>query len=188
MKTMLNLLLALVLPAALSAETINLGAGRSARLNLPDAWKAAKVLQGLPENPAGPANVRYVTKNGSNDAVLLSLIPMADEQYADLAQLRALVKESTQQFADGSMERKANLKEIKVDGRTGFSCLFTDAELVGQPTKKDDYKTITSCFVYLGDNIMLAATIFSDDPGAKAYDEATRLLQSLTLSTPQKPI
>lgn len=187
MKTLPILFLALTL-SAVSAETIKLSDGRTARVTLPETWMAAKVLEGLPENSPETTTVRYVTKSGSNDAVLLTLIPMADEKYEDRALLRALVEESTRQFVDGSVERKASLQEFKVDGRTGFACLFTDAELVGKPTEKDNYKTITSLFVYLGDNVMLAATIFSDDPAGKAYAEGVRLVQSLTLAAAQKPI
>lgn len=188
MKTLLTPLLALGLAASLAAEKIDLGAGRSAHLTVPDAWKAAKVLEGLPQIPADATALRYVTKSGSNDAVLLTLLPVPDEQLADPANLQQMVEASTRQFVDGSVERKAYLKDFKVAGKSGYACLFTDAALVDRPPVKDDYKTITVCFVYLGDKLLLAATILSDDPSAPAFGEARRLLQSLTLTSAPKPI
>ena len=187
MKAILSLFLALSVPAA-AAERIDLGGGRTALLTLPAGWEATKVPEGVPENSARAVTVRYATKDGSNDAVLLTLLPMPDEQLADPGLLRELVEFSTRQFIDASVERKAYLKEFKVAGRTGYAALFTDAALVGQPARKDDYKTVTSCFVYLGDGLLLAATIFSDDPSAPAFAEARRLVQSLALLAPQKPI
>ena len=188
MKNTIILLLALALPAAVAAEKIDLGAGRAAQLTLPDGWAATKVMSGLPDVPANATTVRYVTKNGSNDAVLISLLPVPDEQFADPAVLQEMIEASTRQFVDGSVEHKAYLKDFKVAGKSGYACLFTDAALVGQPTVKDDYKTLTSCFVYLGDHLLLVATIFSDDPSAPAFAAARRLVQSLTLSASQKPI
>ncbi len=38
------------------------------------------------------------------------------------------------------------------------------------------------------DHLLLVATIFSDDPSAPAFSEARRLVQSLTLLVPQKPV
>ena len=54
--------------------------------------------------------------------------------------------------ASASVEGKAVLKELRVAGKSGYVCTFTDASLVGKPPAKDNYKTLTSCFVYLGDN------------------------------------
>lgn len=188
MKTILTLLVVLGLSATLTAETINLGGGRTARLTLPETWKATEVFPGLSGSPTNGTTVRYVTKNGSNDAVLMSLLSVPDERLAEPAVLRELVEASSQQFVDSSVERKAYLKEFKVDGKTGYACLFTDDALVGLPTKKDDYKTLTSCYVYLGNHLLLAAMIFSDDPAAPAFAEARRLVQSLILTAAQKPI
>lgn len=188
MKRIPTLLLSVGLATVLSAERIDFGAGHSAQLILPEGWVATKVPEGLPTNPAKAAIVRYATKNGSNDAVLLSLLSVPDDQLADPAVLRELVEASTRQFADASVEHKAYLKEFKVAGKSGYAALFTDDGLVGLPPKKDDYKTLTACYVYLGNRILLVAMIFSDDPTAPAFTEARRLVQSLTLVSGQKPI
>lgn len=188
MKEFLALFLALGLTATLSAEKLDLGAGRSAQLTVPAGWIAAKVMPGLPAGPATATSVRYVTKNGSNDAVLITLLPVPDEQFADPAVLQEMIEESTRQFAEASVEHKAFLKDFKVAGKSGYACLFTDDGLVGLPTKKDDYKTLTACYVYLGDHLLLVAMIFSDDPTAPAFTEARRLVQSLALTASQKPI
>lgn len=164
-----------------AAEKIDLGSGKFVQISVPDTWKAAPLPPSAPGMPAVGTNIRYITKDGSNDAVLITLLTVPDDRFAESDNLQAIIEESTQQFAAGSVEGKVILKQIRIAGKSGYYCTFTDANLVGKPTTKDDYKTLTSCFVYLGDEVLLTATVFSDDVAGKAYAEGMRLLQSLTL-------
>ena len=81
----------------------------------------------------------------------------------------------------------AACEEIVRDPTTARS-YTARGNLVGQPPVKDDYKTMTACFVYLGDRVLVSATIFSDDPKGPAYGEAVRLLKSLAVSWPSEAI
>jgi hypothetical protein len=187
MKKLLCLFL-LGLGASAAAERIDLGAGKSAQLTLPVSWESAALPPRPPGMPAVGATVRYTPKDGSNHAVLISIIPVPDERLADPEGMQTMVRMATRRYLPGSVEKEVELQEFKVAGRSGYACLFTDAKLVGQPPVKDDYKTMTVCFVYLGDHLMLTGSIFSDDPASEAYAAARRILQSITLSLPQKPI
>jgi hypothetical protein len=180
-KALLTLALLPLLTFTGRAEKIDLGSGKTAFVTVPNTWKAAALPATAPGMPTVGTNVRYATKSGSNDAVLITLLTVPDDRFADSDNLQALIEESTQQFAAGSVEGKVVLQEIKIAGKAGYYCTFTDASLVGKPGVKDDYKTLTSCFVYLGDEVMLAATVFSDDVSGPAYGEGLRLLKSLTL-------
>ena len=184
------LLLAILglLAVTCSAEKIDLGAGRTLHLVLPEAWINAEPAAGPPDLPAMGKTVRYVTKNGSNDAVLITIVTVPDDRFNDPENLKALVEETTQQFVSGSVEGKAELKEFRLGGRPGISVTFTDAELVGKPSSKDNYKALTICFVYLGEHLMLTATVFSDDVAGKAYAEGMRILKSLTLELPKNTL
>jgi hypothetical protein len=177
------LTLALLTGCALTgaAVKIDLGSGKFAQISVPETWKAAGLPPSAPGMPAVGTNIRYITRDGSNDAVLITLLTVPDDRFAESDNLQAMIEESTQQFAAGSVEGKVILKEIKIAGKSGYYCTFTDANLVGKPTTKDDYKTLTSCFVYLGDEVLLTATVFSDDTSGKAHAEGMRLLKSLTL-------
>jgi len=182
-KPLLLLALLGLLAVAAPAEKLDLGEGKAALFTVPETWKPAAMPPGPSGMPALGTNVRYVTKNGSNDAVLITLIAVPDDRFADRENLRAMIEEATQQFAAGSVEGKANLTELRVGSHAGYSVAFTDASLVGKPPVKEDYKTLTSCFVYLGDKVMLTATIFSDDLSGKAYAEAFKLLKSIALTS-----
>jgi hypothetical protein len=181
-------MIALSAAVAHAVERIELGSGRTAVLTLPATWGATALPPRPPGMPAMGATVRYAPKDGGNHAVLITILPVPDERLADPANLQALIKLATRRYLPGSVEKEAELKEFKVGGKTGYACLFTDAKLVGQPPVVDDYKTMTTCFVYLGDRLMLNASIFSDDPTGNDYATARRLLQSLTITLPQNPI
>jgi hypothetical protein len=184
MKRLLLLLAASVLPAAAHAEKIELITGQTVRVAVPDTWQAGELPAPPPGVPIMRRNLRYVTKSGSNDSVMLTLVPVPDDRLTDPEALRLMVEEASQQFVAGSVEGRADLKELKIGRATGFMVTFTDAHLVGKPPVKDDYKSMTSCFIYLGDRVLVSATIFTDDVDDQAYAEALRLLKSVSFAQP----
>lgn len=189
MKGFLLLLATLGLLAVIgSAEKIDLGSGKALLLALPPAWTGAELPARPPGMPETGRSVRYVTKNGSNDAVLITILPVPDDRLSDPETLKAMAEIVTQQFVAGSVEGKADLKELKFGGVTGFAATFTDASLVGKPSLKEDYKAMTACFVYLGERVMVTATLFTDDVGGKTCAEGLRFLKSMSLQLPKDKI
>jgi hypothetical protein len=169
------------------AEKIDLGASKSLHLVVPESWTSTDVA--APEGaPVMGKTARFVTKNGSNDAVLITALPVPDDRFDAPENLKALASDAMEQFVSGSVEGKADLKEFKVGGVDGFCATFTDANLVGKPTIKEDYKTVTSCFVYLGEHVLVTATVFSDDVAGKAYAEGMRIVKSLSLDLPKNSL
>jgi hypothetical protein len=188
MKIFLSLLACLgLLAVAGFAEKIELGAGKALHLTLPDSWISSEVAAS-PGAPMMGQNVRYVPKNGANEALLITVLTVPEENFKDHDNLKAMVELATQQFVAGSVEGKADIKEFRFAGASGFSATFTDANLVGKPSVKDDYKAMTSCFAYLGNQVMVTATIFTDEVGGRAYNEAMRILKSISLSLPKDTI
>ena len=177
-----------LLAGRVAAEKIDLGGGKILLLTLPATWTTTDPVVPPSDLPLKGVNVRYVTRNGSNDAVLLTILPVPDDRFDDRDNLKQLVLQATEQFVAGSVEGKADPTEIRLGGATGFCVTFTDAALVGKPPVKDDYKVMTSCFVYLGEKVMVTATIFSDDPNGGAYAEGMRILKSILLEMPKNPI
>ncbi len=189
MKTLPLLSFLLVgLLASASAARLDLGAGKALHFVVPDAWTEGDLPDGVEGAGAPGRTVRYVTKDGSNDALLLTALPVPGDRLRDPAALRAMAEMSVQQFVAGSVEGKAEFKDLRFAGVSGLAVTFTDANLVGKPTVKDDYKAMTACFAYLGNGVVVTATIFTDDPGGRAYDEAMRVLRSLSLTLPKDAI
>lgn len=188
-KHLVLFLAACFLPAAAFGEKIDLGSGRTVHLTVPGTWTAGELPAPPPGLPVRGQSLRCVTKSGSNDSVMLTFVTVPDDRLADREVLKGMAEDASQQFVAGSVEGKADLREFKIGLAAGYSVTFTDASLVGQPAIKEDYKAMTSYFVYLGDRVLLSATIFSDDVKGPAYAEAVRLLKSVTLQLPsQQPI
>ena len=180
MKKQLLLLLAFgALLTAAAAEKIDVGAGKVAHLTLPTDWKRTELGA---DSPAAGKSAHYVTKNGSNDEVLISLLPTAGDRTGDQENLRAMAEIATAQFVTGSVEGKADFKEVKFGGATGLTVTFTDASLVDKPSTKGDFKVVTACFFYLSENILVAATIFSADVKSQAYADSLRIVKSMSLT------
>jgi hypothetical protein len=59
---------------------------------------------------------------------------------------------------------------------------FTDAALVGKPPEKENYKTVTAVFLYLGQRVLVIASLFCDEPQGGEYAEAMEMLRSLRVS------
>jgi hypothetical protein len=180
-----NLLLLLLAPLALFAASsgtkIPLAEGRWVFINVPETWTAA-ALPAPPGDPAISTTVHYVTRNGSNDSVVITFVNVPDDRLESPEALQTLVEESSQQFVAGSVEGKIILKPLQIGVRKGFAVTFTDASLVGKPAVKDDFKVMTSCFVYLGSRTFVTATVFTDELNGKACAEALRLLQSIAVA------
>ncbi|HKB57672.1 MAG TPA: hypothetical protein VKC51_08775 [Lacunisphaera sp.] len=185
MKKLLLVLASLALAAGSRAENINLGGGKSMHFILPDSWVATDTAAPSPEVSMVGKDLRYVPKSGSNDAVLLTVLLVPDDRFNDREALRMLVADATQRFVADSVEGKAFIKELRSANAIGYSATFTDVNLVDKPPVKDDYKTMTACFIYMGEKVMVFATIFSDDPSGPAFAEGLRLLKSLALATPK---
>jgi len=189
MKIFLSLLTLLGLLAVTgSAEKIDLGPGKALHLSLPDTWTRSSDAMAAPGVPMMGQSARYVPKNGGNDALLITVLTVPEDNFKDPDSLKAMVEIATQQFVAGSVEGKADIKEFKFAGVSGFAATFTDANLVGKPSVKDDYKAMTSCFAYIGNQVLVTATIFTDEVGGGAYNEAVRVLKSISLTLPKDTI
>lgn len=188
MKTLLAFLLLLpALAAESTAVRINLGSGRSAVITLADGWEASPSPRPQGESALG-TTLHYIPKNGANEAVLITLVAAPEDRMADARILLEWARVTSRDFTRGTVEEEADFKEFRVGGRTGFAARFTDSRLVGKPPVPGDYKTMTCCYIYLGDNVMLIGSIFSDDPSGEGYATARKIMQSLTLSLPQNTI
>lgn len=184
MKLFSCIALTLALLLTSQAETIKLSADQSVSLTLPDTWQRAAPLPAPTGMEGLGTTVRYVTKDGSNDALLLTILITPDDRHRDPATLKTMAEQAATPLLPGSVEKKADLKELRFGSAWGYSFTITDANLVGQPPRKDDYKTLTSCLLHLGNRVLATATIFTDHPTTPAYAQAQRILQSLSLSTP----
>jgi len=155
-----TLVLSLLLAGAPAlADTVDLGPHGMLSITVPKGWRLTSAkqadvgvtLQLIPEgdaNAQGLMTVVFVEKgeSSSKDDVDEKTLTAADN------------------FIGQSLEKKKVLKHFDMSGGAyGAYCYFTDASLVGAPTKKGDFKGVASGIVRFNDEVSGGVTLLTDD-------------------------
>lgn len=183
MNRLLLPLLGLCLLAAARGELvrIDLGEGRTAQFRQAPHWEQV-AADPSPADPAVRADLRVRPDNGANVSLNLTFVSLPDEALADRENLRRFHAANTQQFIAGSVEGEVRGRDFKTPHGYGVQARFTDAALVGKPPEKENYKTVTAVFLYLGQRVLVIASLFCDEPQGGEYAEAMEMLRSLRVS------
>jgi hypothetical protein len=68
------------------------------------------------------------------------------------------------QFVGASVEKKKVIREFAISGGSyGCYCVFTDASMVGQPSRHDEFKMVGVGIIQFGDDLMAAVSLAADD-------------------------
>lgn len=159
MKRPLCLLALILLPLALSAETIDLGLHGSLSIAVPKGWTVSTQKEedsgvAITLSPVGPENAKCI----------LSVAVVPDPKPVAKEEIDEKVLSVCEQFVDASVEKKSVLRPFTVtNGAFGSYCVFTDASLVGKPTKRDEFKVIGIGIIRFRDDLMAAVSIAADD-------------------------
>lgn len=155
----LPLLLALtLLPLSARSETLDLGLRGTFTITPPQGW----TLSTQKEEDSGVA-LTFTPPSGVNAACLLNITFVPAEEKVTKEQVQESVLQLCEQFVDQSVEKKKVLKDITVEGGYGYYCAFTDASLVGQPTKKDSFKVMGVGIIHFSDELMATVGLSCDD-------------------------
>jgi len=165
-------------PAAAAAGTVDLGAHGTLTFKLPPGW----TMTTKPEQDSGVV-VTLVPPGDANAAGLInvSLIPVGAEPVT-----REQLKEQTltvaDQFVEASVEKKKTLRELTVANGYGYYCVFTDASMVGQPTKKGEFKVVGVGIVRYRDDVVAELGLSADDEKGPEFTALLDIVGSATLS------
>lgn len=85
------------------------------------------------------------------------------KEFPDEESLHDLVLKSTDTLVEVSVEKKADIKPLKLGKGFGVAATFTDASLVGKPVKQGNAKTITSGYLAPVPKVLGVVSIFADD-------------------------
>jgi hypothetical protein len=189
MRLLATLLICLGLGAAARAETerVDMGGERAALFTVAAGWVKADPGP-APEDPALRGNLRLRPANDANVSFSLTFLSAPHDNLADRDNLRAFHDANCRHFAGGSVEGEVRTRDFKTPHGYAVQARFTDAALVGQPPEKENYKTVTVVTLYLGERVLVIASLFCDDPQGGEYAEAMEMLRSLRLSSGQNRI
>ncbi|HEY5226911.1 MAG TPA: hypothetical protein VIJ19_00150 [Opitutaceae bacterium] len=155
----LTFLTALLLTAAAGrAETFEVGLRGTYTVSAPKDWtitSQAEEDSGLALTMTAPASV--------NASGIINLTFVPKDEPVTKEQVKDAVLALGQKFADQSVEKKETLRDFPVSQGYGYYCVFTDASLVGQPTKKDSFKVVAVGIIRINDDLLATVGISCDD-------------------------
>ncbi|MBM2841981.1 MAG: hypothetical protein HW412_2509 [Bacteroidetes bacterium] len=176
MKITLRILLFLACAAFARGATFELGVHGTLSVTVPETW----VARG--RDLGGKAfDLTFQPKSDANAQCKLTLIYPDKPMAIDKERIKKDIQGAAQKFVAGSVEKKAVLKEFKLKRGYGAYCSFTDESLVGKPPIRGNYKTMTSGFVGLSEDVTGAVTLLSDSFASQEFKTMLSIVESLEI-------
>jgi hypothetical protein len=158
MKRHLLLSALLLLPLAVSAETVDLGTHGTLSIDVPKGWRLKA------DSKDTGVDVSLLPPDGVNAQCLYSVVYVPKGATAAKADVDEKLLAECDQFIDMSVEKKKTLQRLAMTGDAyGVYCLFTDASLVGKPPEKDNFKIVTVGIIWFSDSIAVSWSLLGDD-------------------------
>jgi hypothetical protein len=182
MKIIFTLGSLIVLSVVCPAAEVDLGTHGILSFAVPESW----TVNSNPANSADGSPVGFAfafkPRSQANAKCLLSLAYVKGTKL-DKERIRQEVLRITKEFASQSVEKKASLRDFSLKQGYGAYCLFTDASLVGKPSKRDDYKVMGSGQVQLSEEVVGVVSIFADDAEGPEFKAMLAIINSLELKS-----
>jgi hypothetical protein len=169
--------LCLILPFTAAAESFDLGTRGDLSVAIPATWTA----KGEPAGDQG-FNIVVKPKSDANAGVQLTALFVNLDASVTEEDMQKRFIGGLEPMIAGSVEKKADVKKLKLKAGSGFYASFTDASLVGKPSQAGNFKVMTTGMAKLSDGVVVALTVFSDDTSGTEFTEGMKMLESLTLT------
>ena len=172
----ISLVVLFLLVVSVRAESVSLGTHGSLELAVPEGWQlSSRAVAEMGRN------IQLTPKNGANARCLTSVIYQRNPKPIDKAAIEHLFRAGCERFVSGSVEQKTNLKELPLSPAYGLCATFTDASLVGQPPKVDDYKVMTNAMIQFNDEVSAAVTVLTDDEHGTEQQQLIQMFSGLKI-------
>jgi hypothetical protein len=165
------------------ATQFDLGKNGDLFIDVPDSWRVTtRLVEGT------GYEFTFTSANGASTKGHFSLIALPSKRPIDRQQLdRDLTTLCQQRFVAASVEKKVTLQPYKLRQGYGAYSVFTDASLVDQPPKPDDFKVIAPGLLQPTEKILIVATLFTDDPAGAEFAALRKMTESVRITPPVKP-
>ena len=130
-------------------------------------------------NAAVAFNFRGVPKSGSAARFQISLLNVPTDQAFDAEKVKAAFREKVRPDVEGSVEKEVKAQAVKLRHGFGWSAVFTDASLVGQPIQPNNPKIERLTLLCLDPTAMVSVTMQYDDPNGPEPAAMLKLMASI---------
>jgi len=143
-------------------------------LDAPPNWK----LRGTATEEGG---YTFVASPRSETHALLqvSILSIPSTLVLTDGDLRLRLHDSLRTYIDQSVEKEFRVRDLTCRQGKGWYAELTDAALVGQPAKPEEFKVMRSALLLLEPQTMAIATMLFDDPQGAEPGEMLAMVSSL---------
>jgi len=151
-------------------------------VSLAPGWQRVEV--DAPPGSLGLPTFRYIPDDHRNASLLITILGRGDGKVADRAALREFHLFLCRPYLTSPNEKPHQI-DFNFPNGIGVYTSFEDPSLIGKPDRTGDYKVATPIALLLQNQIVIQATIFTDEKSGPTFDEALNTLKTIDLpSTP----
>lgn len=161
-------------------QKLDLGSHGRLTLYLDDAWKFETADYGDRQM------VNIVPKGEANASCSLTITFPEQDRLDTKKRLNLRTEVNGQPLAERSVEGKSIAKEFSLQTGFGFYCNFTDPDLVGKPSEKGNFKTITAGLIHLASDVLIEVTISADGFSSEPYQQLLGMIEGMEFTPPGK--
>ena len=173
MKKILTLLLLSAAGLLAQSQKLDLGSHGKLSLYVDDTWK-------FDIADYGDRQIVTVAPKGDINASCSLTITFPEQDRLDTKKRLSLrVEVNGQALADHSVEGKSIAKEFSLLTGFGFYCNFTDPELIGKPSERGNFKTITAGLIHLAADVLIEVTISADGFNSEPYQQLLGMIEGM---------
>lgn len=147
-------------------------------VQLPSGWLEGNATLARQEGRPDVHTLTFFSPSDPNKNWKLSFFTVG-KKYQTLEDIQLTAREAQESIASGSLEGRANLREIKLKKGVGCQAVYRDASLAGKPVEIGNVKVISSGFIAPLPDVLGSITIFADDTEDSDFKAAIKALETI---------
>lgn len=161
-------------------QKLDLGSHGRLTLYLDDNWKFETADYGDRQM------VNVVPKGEVNASCALTITFPEQDRLDTKKRLSLRVEVNGQPLAERSVEGRSTAKEFSLQSGFGFYCNFTDPDLVGKPSERGNFKTLSVGLIHLASDVLIEVTISADGFNSEPYQQLLGMIEGMEFTPPGK--
>jgi hypothetical protein len=166
--------LALMLTFATASKARN----NSEIIDLAPGWQ--RVELDAPPGSLSLPTVKYAPNDHRNASLLITILGRGNNRVKDRESLNEFERYLCQRYLSKPTD-PFEAKDFTTPNAIGTYASFEDPALKGKPEHTGDYKFATVAALLLNNQIVVFATIYTDEDSGRTFDEALSMLKSVDL-------
>lgn len=149
----------------------------TAHVDVPEGW-TTETGNG---KPAG-IYIKATAPHGTKAVLQITLMDLP-RPIPDKAALEQIVNAGSAQVLPSSVEGKADIKPLEIEGGFGMHVQFTDKSLVNKEVPATESRVMRMAYLSLEPKFLVVATLLFDDPTQTEVEQMMKAVKSIKIKT-----